>query len=62
MRTPLVFLGPLNSIIVDLNKPYIIRSGKELDSENNTLHCHQQPAPSLFFPQIFAYLIGIFHL
>jgi len=33
-----------------------------LDSENNTLHCHQQSTPSLFFLKIFAYLIGIFHL
>jgi len=30
MRAPLVSLGPLNGIIVDLNKPYIIRNGREL--------------------------------
>jgi len=30
MHTPLVSLGPLNGIIVDLNKPYIIRNGGEL--------------------------------
>ena len=29
-------------------------------SENCTLHCHQQSAPSSFFPQISAYLIAIF--
>ena len=27
---PLVSLGPLNGIILDLNKPYIIRNGTEL--------------------------------
>jgi len=30
MRAPLVFSGPLNGIIVDLNEPYIIRNGREL--------------------------------
>jgi len=30
MRTPLVSLGPLNGIIVDLNRPYIIRKSREL--------------------------------
>jgi len=30
MHTPLISSGPLNSIIVDLNKPYIIRNGREL--------------------------------
>jgi len=29
-RTPLVFLGPLHDIIVDLNKSKIIRNGGEL--------------------------------
>jgi len=29
-------------------------------SENCSLHCHQQSAPSSFFPQISAYLIAIF--
>jgi len=27
---PLISSGPLNSMIVDLNKPYIIRNGREL--------------------------------
>jgi len=30
MCAPLVFLGPLNGIVVDLNKPYIIRNSGEL--------------------------------
>jgi len=30
VHAPLIFLGPLNSIIVDLNKPYIVRNGGEL--------------------------------
>jgi len=30
MRTPLVFSGPLNRIIVNLNKPQIIGNGGEL--------------------------------
>ena len=31
MCAPLISLGPLNSMIVDLNKLYIIRNGRELD-------------------------------
>jgi len=30
MHAPLVSLGPLKSIKVDLNKPYIIRNSREL--------------------------------
>jgi len=30
MHAPLVFLGLLNGIILDLNKPYIIRNSREL--------------------------------
>jgi len=30
MQAPLIPSGPLNSIIVDVNKPYIIRNGREL--------------------------------
>jgi len=30
MRAPLVSSGPLNGIILDLNKPYIIRKSREL--------------------------------
>ena len=30
MRAPLVFSGPSNGIIVDLNEPYIMRNGREL--------------------------------
>jgi len=30
MCTPLISSGPSNGIIVDLNKPYIIRNGREL--------------------------------
>jgi len=30
MHAPLLFSGPLNRIIVDLNKPYIIGNGGEL--------------------------------
>ena len=30
MHAPLVSSGPLNRVIVDLNKPYIIRNGREL--------------------------------
>jgi len=30
MRAPLISSGTLNGVIVDLNKPYIIRNGREL--------------------------------
>jgi len=30
MHAPLIFSGPLNGVIVDLNKPYVIRNGREL--------------------------------
>jgi len=30
MRAPLISSGPLNRVIVDLNKPYVIQNGREL--------------------------------